>query len=145
MTSDDLYLYASLAVIRFVHQSVRAGTWACFLFLLLLSAGCGGKPTLRVEDIRTVTFHASGRSWDASGAEIAALVAAYQRAERRHDDLGTTPPVGADVVLKSGEMMRFWGGSEGIQGLWYRGRAVDLRGQDLGDFLGQIAARAEQR
>ncbi len=64
MTSDDLYLYASLAVIRFVHQSVRAGTWACFLFLLLLSAGCGGKPTLRVEDIRTVTFHASGRSWD---------------------------------------------------------------------------------
>ena len=78
------------------------------------------------------------------GIALQSLVEAYQRAAIRHDDSGTTPPAGADVILRSGEIMRFWGGSEGIQGVCYRGRDVDLRGQELGDLLERIARMAEQ-
>ena len=48
------------------------------------------------------------------------------------------------MLLKNGEVMRFWGGSEGIQGLWFRGKDIDLRGQDLGDLLAAAIAQAEQ-
>ena len=130
-------------MISSLHKPIATGTLACLLCSLLVLVGCGGKPGLRVEDVRSITFRASGRSWDASAAEIATLVAAYQRADVRHDDAGTTPPVGADVVLRSGEIMRIWGGSEGIQGVIYQGRDVDLRGSELGDLLGKMALQAE--
>ena len=122
----------------------RAGTCACLVLSLFLAAGCRGKPALRVADVRSATFCASGQTWEASRSEIETLVEAYQRAAIRHDESGTTPPAGADVILRSGEIMRFWGGSEGIQGVWYQGRGVDLRGQELGDLLGRVALMAER-
>jgi hypothetical protein len=125
-------------------QRVRSRRSVFWALPLLLLGGCLEKPALRVGDIRTVTLHASGRSWEASQSGVTALVEAYHRAEVRHDDFGTTPPAGADVLLKNGEVMRFWGGSEGIQGLWFRGKDIDLRGQDLGDLLAAVVAQAEQ-
>lgn len=130
-------------MMRHCQRQVRSSPSAVFALLLLVT-GCSGKPTLRVDDIRSLTFGASGVTWEASKPEIEAFVRAYGQADIRDDDLGTTPPAVADVVLKNGELMRFWGGSEGIQGLSYRGKAIDLRGQELGKLLGGVVIRAEQ-
>lgn len=117
--------------------------WACLLISFLVIVGCSGKPDVRFVDVQRMMIHASGRSWEASSGEIAALVAAYGRADVRDDDTGTTPPVLVDVYLRSGKVMKIWGGSEGIQGVVYQGRDVGLRGVELGELLGKMVTDAE--
>jgi hypothetical protein len=125
-------------------RRTRSQTWLFLTSTSFLFAACSEKPKLQLGDIQSVTLQASGMSWEASQSEIKALVEAYHRAEVRRDDIGTTPPAVADIRLKNGEMIRFWGGSEGIQGMVFHNREIDLRGQELGEVLSGVAARADR-
>lgn len=69
--------------------------------------------------------------------EIEAFVSAYNRARYYRDDVGTTPPMGVEIVFSDGTKMLVWGGTQGFQTMKRDGAQHNIKGAALDAWFRQ--------
>ena len=120
--------------------------WAMLFALptLLFLASCrpADLPSVSLENIDRVVFE-SAQSRQASADEVRRLVEGYNSAEGYDQDVGTTAPVRAEIVLMSGESILLFGGGQTFQTVVKGDRQWNIHSEALHDLLREVDAGAE--
>lgn len=141
---------SSWPFMRFYSPSGRNQVGLLFvapLAFAILLAGChdrSGLPTVSREEIQSVIFKKpeAGTSRPATNEEIERFVECYSRAGRFTDDVGTTSPALIEVLLRSGAVLRVWGGDMRFQTVGLQDEVYtqhNIKGSELGRLLKAIA------
>lgn len=113
------------------------------LFSLLALGACTQKPELSVEDVLEIRFHTPLGSWIASEHEASAFLAAFETSEVLRDDGGTTHSVRIEVSLSSEDTVWVFGSKEEpFQTVYFRSKALNLRGDELYDIFRDLSGKS---
>jgi hypothetical protein len=111
------------------------------LILLILAGsliGCSSKIT--VADIRNITVSnlEAGRTVSITQDQFNIIVDGYNNSTRYRDDIGTTYPLRADILLGDGRTIIIWGGIGDFLAIEKDGKQHNIVSEKLGSWFGRL-------
>ncbi len=136
---------------RFVCRVIRYGAAALSVAMLLLSFGCSGGTYLRLDDVSSMDVKVwsvetqSFATWQASEAELRALVEAYNEGRPDWQARDTTPRVNLTLHHSNGESIVVNLSSQGFHYVLAGGKQRRITGAALDAQFDVLVAKGEKQ